>query len=162
MLACKFISILQSYVSYKHVQKMATIQGSIQYAAVIKMHQTLIKKCTCSSTVYSSKLFLQNFWSSKSAYTSQAWFRCPSRVSIRTTVPMRIIRGIHSQRAIVKCFHQTFNVLFNSTLNYCVCVCVCMCIHTYTDCLCGLIVRVPGYSSRGPGSIPGSTRFSEK
>jgi hypothetical protein len=28
--------------------------------------------------------------------------------------------------------------------------------------LCGLVVRVPGYRSRGPGSIPGSTKFSEK
>jgi hypothetical protein len=28
---------------------------------------------------------------------------------------------------------------------------------------CGLVVRVPGYRSRGPGSIPGTTRFfSEK
>jgi hypothetical protein len=24
------------------------------------------------------------------------------------------------------------------------------------------VVRVPGYRSRGPGSIPGATRFSEK
>jgi hypothetical protein len=30
------------------------------------------------------------------------------------------------------------------------------------DCLCGLMVRVPGYRSRGPRSIPGATRFSEK
>jgi hypothetical protein len=30
------------------------------------------------------------------------------------------------------------------------------------DRLCGLLVRVPGYRSRGPGSIPGATRFSEK
>jgi hypothetical protein len=28
--------------------------------------------------------------------------------------------------------------------------------------LCGLLVRVPGYRSRGPGSIPCDTRFSEK
>jgi hypothetical protein len=28
--------------------------------------------------------------------------------------------------------------------------------------LCGLVVRVPGYRSRGPGSIYGTTRFSEK
>jgi hypothetical protein len=28
--------------------------------------------------------------------------------------------------------------------------------------LCGLVVRVPGYRSRDPGSIPGATRFSEK
>jgi hypothetical protein len=28
--------------------------------------------------------------------------------------------------------------------------------------LCGLVDRVPGYRSRGPGLIPGSTRFSEK
>jgi hypothetical protein len=25
-----------------------------------------------------------------------------------------------------------------------------------------VVVRVPGYRSRGPGSIPGATRFSEK
>jgi hypothetical protein len=30
------------------------------------------------------------------------------------------------------------------------------------DRLCGIVVRVPGYRSRGPGSIPGATRFSEK
>jgi hypothetical protein len=28
--------------------------------------------------------------------------------------------------------------------------------------LCGLVVRVLGYRSRGPGSIPGTTRFSGK
>jgi hypothetical protein len=27
---------------------------------------------------------------------------------------------------------------------------------------CSLVVRVPGYISRGAGSIPGSYRFSEK
>jgi hypothetical protein len=31
-----------------------------------------------------------------------------------------------------------------------------------TDHLCGLVVRVPGYRSRCPGTIPGTTRFSEK
>jgi hypothetical protein len=30
------------------------------------------------------------------------------------------------------------------------------------DRLCGLVVRVPGYRSVSPGSIPGATRFSEK
>jgi hypothetical protein len=30
------------------------------------------------------------------------------------------------------------------------------------DRLCGLVVRVPGYRSRGPGLIPGAIRFSEK
>jgi hypothetical protein len=33
---------------------------------------------------------------------------------------------------------------------------------TSQDRLCGLMVRVLGYRSRGPGSIPGATRFSEK
>jgi hypothetical protein len=28
--------------------------------------------------------------------------------------------------------------------------------------LCGLVVRVLGYRSGGPGSIPGTTRFSKK
>jgi hypothetical protein len=31
-----------------------------------------------------------------------------------------------------------------------------------TDRLCGLVARVPGYRSKGPGSTPGATRFSEK
>jgi hypothetical protein len=35
-------------------------------------------------------------------------------------------------------------------------------IYNLHDRLCGLGVRVPGYRSRGPGSIPGATRFSEK
>jgi hypothetical protein len=30
------------------------------------------------------------------------------------------------------------------------------------DLICGLVVRVPGYRSRGQGSIPGSTIFSER
>jgi hypothetical protein len=30
------------------------------------------------------------------------------------------------------------------------------------DRICGLVVTVPGYRSRGPGSISGATRFSEK
>jgi hypothetical protein len=28
----------------------------------------------------------------------------------------------------------------------------------YMDCLCGLVVRVLGYRSGGPGSIPGTTK----
>jgi hypothetical protein len=31
-----------------------------------------------------------------------------------------------------------------------------------TDRLCGLVVRVLGYRSRGPDSIPNTTRFYEK
>jgi hypothetical protein len=30
---------------------------------------------------------------------------------------------------------------------------------SYVDRICGLVVRVPGYRSRGPSSIPGATRF---
>jgi hypothetical protein len=32
----------------------------------------------------------------------------------------------------------------------------------YKAIVCDLVVGVPGYRSRGPGSIPGTTRFSEK
>jgi hypothetical protein len=32
----------------------------------------------------------------------------------------------------------------------------------FIDHLCGLVVRVPGYRSKGPSSISGATRFSEK
>jgi hypothetical protein len=33
---------------------------------------------------------------------------------------------------------------------------------TRLDRLCGLVVRVPAYGSRRPGSIPGATRLSDK
>jgi hypothetical protein len=33
---------------------------------------------------------------------------------------------------------------------------------TVRDRLCGLVVRVLDYRSGGPGTIPGTTRFSEK
>jgi hypothetical protein len=32
----------------------------------------------------------------------------------------------------------------------------------FPDRLCRLVIRVPGYRSRGPGSIPSPTKFSEK
>jgi hypothetical protein len=32
----------------------------------------------------------------------------------------------------------------------------------FIDCLCGLVVRVLGHRFGGPGSIPGTTRFSGK
>jgi hypothetical protein len=35
-------------------------------------------------------------------------------------------------------------------------------INLFSDRLCGLVVRVLGYRSGGPVSIPGTTRFSEK
>jgi hypothetical protein len=35
-------------------------------------------------------------------------------------------------------------------------------IHIQSDRFCGLVVRVPGYRSRGAVSIPGATTFSEK
>jgi hypothetical protein len=36
------------------------------------------------------------------------------------------------------------------------------CLRTVPDRLFGLVVRVPGYRSRGQDSIRGATRFSEK
>jgi hypothetical protein len=36
---------------------------------------------------------------------------------------------------------------------------ICSCITPVIDRRCGLVVRVPGDRSRGPGSIPGTTRF---
>jgi hypothetical protein len=34
--------------------------------------------------------------------------------------------------------------------------------YQYYDHLCSIVVRVPGYRSRGPDSIPAPIRFSEK
>jgi hypothetical protein len=39
-----------------------------------------------------------------------------------------------------------------------VCACIYIYIYIYIDRLCGLVVRVLGYRSGGPGSIPGTTR----
>jgi hypothetical protein len=36
------------------------------------------------------------------------------------------------------------------------------CMYIEVDRLCGLVVRILGYRSGGPDSIPGTTRFSEK
>jgi hypothetical protein len=46
-------------------------------------------------------------------------------------------------------------VKLNEIINY-----ICMCV--ITDRLCGLVVRVLGYRSGGPGSIPGTTRGKKK
>jgi hypothetical protein len=40
---------------------------------------------------------------------------------------------------------------------FCVILCVSMC-SGVCDRLCGLVIRVVGYRSGGPGSIPGTTR----
>jgi hypothetical protein len=45
--------------------------------------------------------------------------------------------------------HEAYISTFNFLLSQCV------------GRLCGLVVRVPGYRSKGPGSISGATRFSE-
>jgi hypothetical protein len=37
-----------------------------------------------------------------------------------------------------------------------------ICLQEMSGRLCGVVVRVPGHRFRGPGSIPGATRFSEK
>jgi hypothetical protein len=46
--------------------------------------------------------------------------------------------------------------------------CVCLCdvylyaVSYFSDRFCGLVVRAPGYRSRGSGSILGATRFLDK
>jgi hypothetical protein len=54
---------------------------------------------------------------------------------------------------------------YESARNNTNCVCVYVCVHIYIymyiyiyDRLCGLVVRVLGYRSGGPGSIPGTNR----
>jgi hypothetical protein len=42
------------------------------------------------------------------------------------------------------------------------CVCVFLYVGRGLDCPCGLVVRVPGFRYRGPGSISCATRFSVK
>jgi hypothetical protein len=53
-------------------------------------------------------------------------------------------------------------VFFVCNVCFIVCVALCAVFCFVLDRLCGLVVTVPGYRSRGPNSIPGATRFSGK
>jgi hypothetical protein len=74
---------------------------------------------------------------------------------------------------------QERNIYIYIYIYMCVCVCVCVCVRIYIsflfiyiyiyiyiyikmDRLCGLVVRVLGYRSGGPGSIPGTNRKKKK
>jgi hypothetical protein len=50
--------------------------------------------------------------------------------------------------ALIKVYNYNYDIFSNISI--------------WLDRLCSLVVRVPGYRFRGPGSIPGVTRFSEK
>jgi hypothetical protein len=50
---------------------------------------------------------------------------------------------------------ETVSIQFKSITNF-------LSEYLISDRLCGLVVRVLGYRSRGPGSIPGTTIFSER
>jgi hypothetical protein len=63
----------------------------------------------------------------------------------------------YSQR--VTCLYCLCSFLCWVLFKHGVLICVKCCLW---DSLCGLVVRVSGYRSRGLGSIPGTTRFSEK
>jgi hypothetical protein len=65
----------------------------------------------------------------------------------------------------IKCFNMLvlFNLLLPMGTCYLACVFFILILYgKFCDHLCDLVVRVPGYRSRGPGSIPSATRFSEK
>jgi hypothetical protein len=72
-----------------------------------------------------------------------------SLINSRKFVAIRHISAIHKFKGNKIC--KSHKKLLPNTVNILI-----------TDRLCGLMVRVPGYRYRGPGSIPGVTRFSEK
>jgi hypothetical protein len=62
------------------------------------------------------------------------------------------IKGVSQKKKKKKNYREALPVQIEFTYMY---VCI-------FDRICGLVVRVLGYRSRGMGSIPGATRFSEK
>jgi hypothetical protein len=66
---------------------------------------------------------------------------------------------VYFQRFVLRCRLCERN--FSSVFNYFFCQIILHLVH-YVYRFCGLMVRVPGYRSRGPGSIPGTTRIPEK
>jgi hypothetical protein len=77
--------------------------------------------------------------------------------SIITTYTIILIKNI---RII-----SNYNIVTQRKINYIFLSCLEIfsdTISSIIDLLCGLVVRVPGYISRGPGSILGTTRFIER
>jgi hypothetical protein len=76
------------------------------------------------------------------------------------SVHMYVASLFHGRKSyyiyVVSCLHRSASMVGLAVWFVCACAC-----RTF-DRLCGLLVRVPSYRSRGPGSIPGATRFSEK
>jgi hypothetical protein len=57
---------------------------------------------------------------------------------------------------------SSFSLLFNFISSFVFQICCFSFLFFSVYRLCGVVVRVPGYRSRDPGSISGATRFSEK
>jgi hypothetical protein len=72
----------------------------------------------------------------------------------------RVLSLIEEQCNRIKTHCQCSNQEKNFTTNI-LSIDFCM-LHVCHDRLCGLVVRAPGYRFRGPDSIPGTTRSSEK
>jgi hypothetical protein len=70
--------------------------------------------------------------------------------------------------AVHQCTYVRCQQIAGTFYVYCQCIFVRIFVITITvhniefDRLCGLVVRVRGYRSRGPGSITGATRIFEK
>jgi hypothetical protein len=62
----------------------------------------------------------------------------------------RLVKDHQHARMYIKCFVHEVSIIQLYAIIFC-------CDHLYD-----LVVKVPGYRSRSPGSISGATRFSDK
>jgi hypothetical protein len=76
-----------------------------------------------------------------------AWLGTAAATLFTSSFSVPIVCGTFLNKALCRLMggHQDFGVIYR-----------------LLDRLCGLVVRVPGYRSGSPGSIPGAIRFSEK
>jgi hypothetical protein len=115
--------------------------GSV--SQVIYIHEILYENALCISSLCKIK-YLQYHEYVRAYIICIALFRAEK-------YKLSVIRKRRPQEIL--CYFS-----FNSLK----CNCEFRLLQLFWDRLCCLVVRVPGYKSRGSGSVPGATRFSEK
>jgi hypothetical protein len=87
---------------------------------------------------------------------------CDNEVNFLAYAIFELSRFIHRQKSLEDFDQLNVGVVGQNLVRDKQFMLVLVVIWCDMDCLCGILVRVPGYRSRGPSSILGTTRLSVK